>query len=74
MFALLPNKKLITYETLFKKIKEIVGEPNLTQTILTNFEKAVLPHAVLKECRFHQHSESEQTWRFGSPGSLSPGC
>ena len=45
MFALLPNKKLITYETLFKKIKEIVGEPNLTQTILTNFEKAVFPHA-----------------------------
>ena len=41
MFALLPNKKLITYETLFKMIKEIVGEPNRMQTIITDFEKAV---------------------------------
>jgi len=41
MFALFPNKKLITHETLFKKIKEIVGERNLMQTIITDFEKAV---------------------------------
>ena len=63
MFALLPNKKLNTYETLFKKIKEIVGEPNRMQTIITDFEKAVFSacekvfsHAVHKGYRFHQHS------------------
>ena len=63
IFALLPNKKLITYETLFKKIKEIVGELNRMQTIKADFEKAVysacekeFPHAVHKGCRFHQHS------------------
>ena len=38
--ALLPNKKQVTYETLFSKIKEIVGDTKMT-TIITDFEKAV---------------------------------
>lgn len=67
LFALLPNKKQATYETLFSKVKEIVGESNRMQTLITDFEKSVFtacdkvfPDAVHKGCRFHQNAA---VWR-----------
>jgi hypothetical protein len=63
VFAMLPNKQKITYETLFNKIKEMVGVPSRVQTIITDFEKAVFsacekvfPDAVHKGCRFHMNA------------------
>ena len=67
IYGLLPNKKSSTYETMFKKVKELVGQESKLTTIITDFEKSVFgacrrvfPTINHKGCRFHHNAA---VWR-----------